>query len=143
MPAQAEPEANGTAASEPAASEPAAGETAAGETAAIELAADGTAATVAIADQHFWKPMLTALTVVTLAEFGDITQVLIANLSARYKDALSVFVGASVGFCIVTVFGVVTGRTLTRIVPLALIRRLSGLTLAGFGVYTLVTLLQS
>jgi Ca2+/H+ antiporter, TMEM165/GDT1 family len=89
-----------------------------------------------------FRVALTAFTIVALAEFGDITQVLIANLSARYHNALSVFTGASVGFCLVAVVGVVGGKTLTRYVPLALVRRLSGLALLGFGVYTIVGIIS-
>jgi Ca2+/H+ antiporter, TMEM165/GDT1 family len=78
--------------------------------------------------------------VVLLAEFGDITQVLIANLTARFRDPLSVFVGAAVAFSLVAVMGVLGGSILTRYVPLSLVRRISGLALLGFAVYTLVTL---
>lgn len=89
-----------------------------------------------------FRVALTAFTIVALAEFGDITQVLIANLSARYHDALSVFTGASVGFCLVAVVGVVGGKTLTRYVPLARVRQLSGLALLGFGIYTIVGIIS-
>jgi putative Ca2+/H+ antiporter (TMEM165/GDT1 family) len=79
--------------------------------------------------------------VVALAEFGDITQVLIANLAAKYKDPVSVFAGAAVAFSLVAVAGVMGGAVLTRYVPLQLVRRISGLALLGFAVYTLVQLL--
>ena len=85
---------------------------------------------------------VTAITfgVVAVAEFGDITQVLIANLAAHYRDRLAVFSGAAVAFALVSVVGVLAGRTITRWVPLALVRRLSGLALLGFGIYSVVSL---
>jgi putative Ca2+/H+ antiporter (TMEM165/GDT1 family) len=86
------------------------------------------------------RVMLTTFGIIVLAEFGDITQVLIANLAARYRDPVSVFLGASVAFCLVALAGVLGGRILTRYVPLALVRRLSGVALLGFGVYTIVSL---
>jgi putative Ca2+/H+ antiporter (TMEM165/GDT1 family) len=89
-----------------------------------------------------FRVALTAFTIVALAEFGDITQVLIANLSARYHDPLSVFTGASVGFCLVSIVGVVGGKALTRYVPLAAVRRISGLALLGFGIYTIVGIIS-
>ncbi|MGH9294398.1 MAG: TMEM165/GDT1 family protein, partial [Acidimicrobiales bacterium] len=88
-----------------------------------------------------WRVFLTAFTVVALAEFGDITQVLIANLSARYRDPWSVFAGAVVAFWLVAALGVVAGKTITRYVPLGVVRRLSGLALLGFGIWTIVGLL--
>ena len=87
-----------------------------------------------------WRVALTTFTIVALAEFGDITQVLVANLTARYRDPVGVFVGAAVGFWIVSGLGVGFGKTITRIVPLAIVRRISGLALLGLGVYTVVTL---
>lgn len=87
-----------------------------------------------------WRVLLTTFTIVALAEFGDITQVLIANLTARYRDPAGVFVGATAGFWIVSGLGVLSGKTITRVVPLSVVRRLSGVVLLGFGVWTIVNL---
>ncbi len=84
------------------------------------------------------KVALTAFSVVALAEFGDLTQVIVANFTARTKDPLSVFVGAAVAFIVISGVGVLAGRTLVRYVPLSLIRRLSGLLLCGLGVYSIL-----
>ncbi|HVC24684.1 MAG TPA: TMEM165/GDT1 family protein [Acidimicrobiales bacterium] len=81
---------------------------------------------------------LTTFGVVALAELGDLTQVVIANLSARYDDALAVFAGASLALVLVSAFGVAAGRTIVRVVPLALVRRISGLVLLGLGVASAV-----
>jgi putative Ca2+/H+ antiporter (TMEM165/GDT1 family) len=88
-----------------------------------------------------WRAAFSTFGIIVLAEFGDITQVLLANLAAHYHDPLSVFVGAAVGFSLVSLAGVLGGRLLTRYVPLSLVRRLSGLALLGFGIYSLVTLI--
>jgi putative Ca2+/H+ antiporter (TMEM165/GDT1 family) len=89
-----------------------------------------------------WRVLLTTFTIVALAEFGDITQVLVANLTARYRDPVAVFVGATVGFWIVSGLGVLSGKTITRVVPLAVVRRISGMALLGFGIYTIVSLVK-
>ncbi|MDA8298121.1 MAG: TMEM165/GDT1 family protein [Actinomycetota bacterium] len=96
------------------------------------------AAQVGEAPARNLKVALTAFSVVALAEFGDLTQVIVANFTARTKDALSVFLGAAVAFVVISGFGVLAGRTLVRYVPLSLIRRLSGLLLCGLGIYSLV-----
>ena len=66
---------------------------------------------------------VTAITfgVVAVADFGDITQVLIANLAAHYRDRSAVFAGAAAGFALVSVVGVLAGRRVTRWVPLAMV----------------------
>jgi len=89
---------------------------------------------------NFWRPAATTFVVVALAEFGDITQVLIANLAARYKDPWAVFTGAAVAFALVSLLGVAAGRTITRWVPLTLVRRISGVALLGFAAYSVVSL---
>jgi putative Ca2+/H+ antiporter (TMEM165/GDT1 family) len=91
----------------------------------------------------FWRVTAITFAVIVVAEFGDITQVLIANLAAHYRDRLAVFSGAAAGFALASVFGVLAGRTITRWVPLAIVRRLSGLALFGFGIYTVVSLTTS
>jgi putative Ca2+/H+ antiporter (TMEM165/GDT1 family) len=99
----------------------------------------GDKAAVAVSD---WRVFFTTFTIVALAEFGDITQVLIANLTAKYRDPVGVFVGATVGFWIVSGLGVLSGKTIVRVVPLALVRRLSGVVLLGFGIFTIVSLVK-
>jgi len=89
-----------------------------------------------------WRVFLTTFTIVALAEFGDITQVLIANLTARYRDPVGVFVGATVGFWIVSGLGVLSGKWITRVVPLSILRRLSGAVLLGFGIWTIVSIVK-
>ncbi|MHB1987627.1 MAG: TMEM165/GDT1 family protein [Acidimicrobiales bacterium] len=94
-----------------------------------------------VPDTGWAKPMFTTFSVVALAEFGDITQVLIANLTAHFRAAWSVFLGASAAFLVVSALGVIGGRAIIRVVPLAVVRRISGVALLGFGIYTLVGLL--
>ena len=88
-----------------------------------------------------WRPLFTTFSIVALAEFGDITQIVIANLTARYHAPLAVFLGASAAFVLVSGIGVLGGRTIIRVVPLSIVRRISGVILLGLGIYTIVELL--
>ena len=86
---------------------------------------------------------LTTFAVIVVAEIGDITQVLTANLVARYHDPWAVFVGSAVALVVVMSIGVLAGRVLLRVVPLAVIRKIGGVVLAGFAVYGAVTVATS
>jgi len=86
---------------------------------------------------------LGAFTVIVVAEMGDITQILTANLVARYHNPLSVFVGSAVALVMVMGVGVVGGRALLRVLPLATIRRAAGVVLAGFALYSAVSVATS
>jgi Ca2+/H+ antiporter, TMEM165/GDT1 family len=81
---------------------------------------------------------LGAFTVIVVAELGDLTQILTANLVARYHQAWSVFVGSAVALVSVMGLGVVGGRVLLRVLPLATIRKVAGFILAGFAIFTAV-----
>ncbi|CDR10272.1 TMEM165/GDT1 family protein [Streptomyces iranensis] len=93
------------------------------------------------ADQSFWKVSGAGFTLILIAEFGDLTQIMTANLAARYDDPLSVGVGALLALWAVAGLGIVGGRTLMRYVPLRLITRIAALVmlaLAGFSLYEAV-----
>ncbi len=85
----------------------------------------------------------TTFGIIALAEFGDVTQVLLANLAARYDDALSVFVGGVLGFAVIAAVGVAAGKTITRWAPMSVVRRVSGCALLALGIYSLVKLATS
>jgi len=85
------------------------------------------------------RALLTSFGVVFVAEWGDLTQILTANLAARYHDPLAVFTGATVGLWAVAAIAVVAGRALPRLIPLTLIRRLAGTALLGFAVASAVS----
>ncbi|NUL26724.1 TMEM165/GDT1 family protein, partial [Streptomyces lunaelactis] len=46
------------------------------------------------ADQSFWKVSGAGFMLILVAEFGDLTQIMTANLAARYDNPVSVGVGA-------------------------------------------------
>ena len=81
---------------------------------------------------------LTAFGVIIVAELGDLTQILTANLAAHYHQPWSVFVGASLALVTVMAIGVVGGRALLRVLPLGVIRKVAGVILAGFAIYAAV-----
>lgn len=87
-----------------------------------------------------WREVLTAFTVIFIAEFGDLSQIQAANLVARTHRVLTVFAAASLALIAVSAIAAYAGQWLVRRVPLAKIRFLGGLVFAGFGVYGLVSL---
>jgi len=86
---------------------------------------------------------LGAFVVIVLAELGDLTQILTANLVARYHSPLSVFVGSAAALVTVMGVGVIGGRALLRVLPLATIRRVAGVILAGFAIFSIVQVATS
>lgn len=99
---------------------------------------DGEEAVRAPADQSFWKVAGSGFTLILVAEFGDLTQIMTANLAARYDDPFSVGLGAVLGLWAVAGLGIFGGRLLMKRVPLALITKVAAavmVLLAGFSLY--------
>ncbi len=85
-----------------------------------------------------WKAMFVSFSVITVAEFGDLTQIVTANLAAKY-DWASVAVGALLALWAVAGIAVIGGQTLLRWVPLKLVVRAAAvimLILAGVSLYS-------
>jgi putative Ca2+/H+ antiporter (TMEM165/GDT1 family) len=83
--------------------------------------------------------VLTAFIVIFVAEWGDLTQILTANLAARYHSPFSVAVGAILALWAVAALAVAGGQTLLRFVNIATIRKVTALALvvlAGYTAYT-------
>ena len=72
--------------------------------------------------------------VIFVGEWGDITQIATANLAAKYHDPIGVGIGALLGLWTVVAIGVFAGSKLVERVPLALVRRITGVILAVLGV---------
>ncbi|MEU9238358.1 TMEM165/GDT1 family protein [Streptomyces shenzhenensis] len=89
------------------------------------------------ADQSFWKVAGTGFTLILVAEFGDLTQIMTANLAARYDAPLSVGLGAVLGLWAVAGLGIVGGKALMRKVPLRLITRIAAALMLALGVWSL------
>ncbi len=86
------------------------------------------------------KPIATAFVVIFIGEFGDLTQILTVNLAAKYHQPLAVFIGAFAALAAVGAIGAFGGRALSRFIPLGVIRKIGGVLLAGFAIYSLVVL---
>jgi putative Ca2+/H+ antiporter (TMEM165/GDT1 family) len=83
---------------------------------------------------------MTSFLVLFLAEWGDLTQLLTASLSAKYHQPVSVFIGSSLGLITVAGLGVTGGKAMLRVVPMQWVRRIAA---AAFGAVAVVTALQA
>jgi putative Ca2+/H+ antiporter (TMEM165/GDT1 family) len=93
------------------------------------------------ADQSFWKVAGAGFMLILVAEFGDLTQIMTANLAARYSDPASVAIGAVLALWAVGALGIFGGQMLMKRVPLRLITRIAAavmVVLAGFSIYEAV-----
>ena len=83
------------------------------------------------------RVVTTAFIVIFIAEWGDLTQILTANLAAHYHSPLSVFVGAVAALWLVAALAVTSGQTLLRLFPLSKVRMVTAALLFVLGVISL------
>ncbi|EMF55735.1 MULTISPECIES: TMEM165/GDT1 family protein [Streptomyces] len=88
-------------------------------------------------DQSFWKVSGAGFMLILVAEFGDLTQIMTANLAARYDDPLSVGLGAVLALWAVAGLGILGGKALMKRVPLKLITQVAAVLMLGLGVWSL------
>jgi putative Ca2+/H+ antiporter (TMEM165/GDT1 family) len=80
--------------------------------------------------------VLTALIVIFLAEWGDLTQILTANLAAKYHAVLPVAIGSVLALWAVAGIAVASGQTLLRFVNIATIRKVTAIVLLILATYS-------
>jgi putative Ca2+/H+ antiporter (TMEM165/GDT1 family) len=87
----------------------------------------------------FWRVASLGYGVIFVAEWGDLTQILTANLAAKYHDPLSVGLGAVLALWAVGLLAILGGKTLLKVLPMKWITRIAALVMVGLGIYSAVT----
>jgi Ca2+/H+ antiporter, TMEM165/GDT1 family len=90
------------------------------------------------ASAGFVKVAALGFGVIFIAEWGDLTQILTANLAAKYHDPLSVGIGAVLGLWAVGLLAILGGRTLLRVLPIVWITRIAAMVMVALGIYSAV-----
>jgi Ca2+/H+ antiporter, TMEM165/GDT1 family len=85
----------------------------------------------------FWPVAATSFGVIALAELGDLSDITMANLAARYHDPVAVGIGSVLGLWLVAALAVTGGRGLLRILPMRWISRFAALLMVVMAVITL------
>lgn len=76
--------------------------------------------------------------VILVAEFGDLTQIVTANLAAKYHGPISVGIGATLGLWAVAGLAIVGGRGLLKIVPITVVARTAAAIMGILAVISIV-----
>ena len=80
--------------------------------------------------------------VILVAEFGDLTQIVTANLAAKYHDPISVGLGATLGLWAVAGLAIVGGRGLLKVVPITVVTRVAAAIMGVLAVVSVVDAIQ-
>lgn len=90
----------------------------------------------------YWRVAATSFAVILVAEFGDLTQIVTANLAAKYHDPLSVGVGAVIGLWAVAALAILGGRGLLRLLPMKWIIRVAALVMIVMAALSMIAAIR-
>jgi putative Ca2+/H+ antiporter (TMEM165/GDT1 family) len=81
-----------------------------------------------------WKIVLSTFGTIFLAELGDKTQLAAIFMTSKTGRPLSVFVGAALALCLVTLIGVLVGEGLISIIPQHVLKKAAAVAFIFIGV---------
>jgi putative Ca2+/H+ antiporter (TMEM165/GDT1 family) len=82
-----------------------------------------------------WKVFLATFGTIFLAELGDKTQLAAILMTSKTKLPLSVFTGASLALCLVTLVGVLLGEGLIAVIPQNILKKVAALAFIAIGLW--------
>ena len=85
-----------------------------------------------------WKIFLTTFGTIFLAELGDKTQLAAIMMTSKTRLPLSVFTGASLALCLVTLAGVLFGEGLIAVIPQNILKKVASLAFIAIGLWMLL-----
>ena len=92
-------------------------------------------------EENFFRGAWSAFIVVFLAEWGDLTQLATATLQAKYRDPVSVFVGATLALWAVAAIAIVIGNRVGNLLNPKLIKGIAATIFALLGLALLIGIL--
>jgi Ca2+/H+ antiporter, TMEM165/GDT1 family len=91
---------------------------------------------------RFWNVASLGFGVIFVAEWGDLTQILTANLAAKYHDPISVGLGAVLALWSVALLAILGGKTLLKLLPMRWITRIAALAMLALSAYSIARLVS-
>lgn len=90
----------------------------------------------------FRRVVAVSFGLILVAEFGDLTQIVIVNLAARFHDPLAVGVGGLLALWAVAGLAIAGGRGLLRAVPVRLITLIGAAVMAVLAIVSLISAIR-
>lgn len=90
----------------------------------------------------FWSVAATSFVVLLLAELGDLSDVTIAALAARYHNPVAVGIGSVLALWAVLGLAITGGQGLLKVLPMKWVSRLAALIMVVMAIFTVVEALR-
>lgn len=90
----------------------------------------------------FARVALTSFVVILVAEFGDLTQIVLVNLAARYHDPVSVGTGGLLALWSVAALAIAGGRGLLKVIPVRTISLIGAAVMVVLAVISVIAAIR-
>ena len=90
----------------------------------------------------FWRVALTSFLLILVAEFGDLTQIVLVNLAARYHDPVAVGTGGLLALWSVAALAIAGGRGLLKVIPVRAVTLIGAAVMAVLAVISLIAAIR-
>jgi putative Ca2+/H+ antiporter (TMEM165/GDT1 family) len=95
-----------------------------------------------VAGAGFKTVAMRGFMIIFVAEWGDLTQILTANLAAKYDNPFAVGIGATLGLWAVGLLAILGGKTLLTVMPIRLITRIAAVAMAVLSAVSMVNAIR-
>ena len=92
--------------------------------------------------REFLPAAATSFVVVFAAEFGDLTQILTANLTVKYHDPVAVGAGATLALWVAAGVAIIGGRSLLKVIPITWLTRAAALVMLALAGTSIASILS-
>jgi Ca2+/H+ antiporter, TMEM165/GDT1 family len=89
-----------------------------------------------------FRVMATSFAVIFVAEFGDLTQIVTANLAAKYHDPITVGVSALLALWAVGALAIYGGQRLITWVPVSVVTRIAAAIMIALSIFSIVAAIR-
>jgi putative Ca2+/H+ antiporter (TMEM165/GDT1 family) len=89
--------------------------------------------------ETFWQTASKSFVVIFIAEWGDLTQLASASLTAKYQAPLIIFSASTLALWTVTAIAIVLGNRLQKSLNTQLLTRLAAIAFACVGIYFIIS----
>jgi putative Ca2+/H+ antiporter (TMEM165/GDT1 family) len=91
----------------------------------------------------FLNTIWTSFVVIFIAEWGDLTQLATATLSAQYANPVTIFSAATLALWTVTAIAILVGNRAKSLINPNLLKKVAAIAFVGVGVYMLIAAVRT
>ena len=88
--------------------------------------------------RQFFQTLWSSFVVIFIAEWGDLTQLATATLTAQYRNPITIFISATLALWTATALAILIGNRAKHLINPHLLKKVGAVAFIGVGIYMLI-----